>query len=249
MKNNSKNEIVYGVRAVLEAISANKEIEKVYLKKGMGSELFRQLFQEIRKRDIPFQYVPVERLNRFTGKAHQGVVAFISPVEYQDLEKVVPGLFDQGKSPLVLVLDSVTDIRNFGSIARSAECAGVDAIVVPLKNSAAINADAVKTSAGALHQIPICRVPNLEKSLMFLRNSGLTITAATEKANQLHTSIDFSIPAVIVLGSEDTGISPGILKMADNLVKIPIMGNIQSLNVSVAAGIILYEAVRQRLNE
>jgi 23S rRNA (guanosine2251-2'-O)-methyltransferase len=249
MENPTRNtdDFIFGIRSVIEAIESGKEIDKVLIKQGLSGDLFKELFEKIREHQVPFQYVPLEKINRISRKNHQGVLAFVSPVIFYDLENLLPAIFESGKTPLVLVLDQVTDVRNFGAIVRTAECAGVDAILIPEKGAARINADAVKTSAGALHLVPVCRTKDLKKSLVFLKESGLKIIAATEKAVDNYTGPDLTGPIAIVMGSEEYGIDQQILRVADVLVKIPILGKIQSLNVSVAAGLLVYEAVRQRL--
>lgn len=241
-----KDEFIFGIRAVIEAINHGKNIEKVLIKKGLSNELSHQLIKLIKENSIAFQYVPVEKINRITRKNHQGVVALISPIEYADIETLLPGIYESGNDPLILVLDQITDVRNFGAIARSAECAGVHAIIIPEKGMAKINADAIKTSAGALHQIPVCKTKNLVKTVQFLAESGIKIVAATEKADKLYTEADLTSPLAIVMGSEDTGISPAILAHTNEQLKIPILGKIESLNVSVSAALMIYEAVRQR---
>lgn len=237
---------IFGIRAVMEAARAGKEIEKILIKKGLSGDLFQEFFNEIRETTIPYQFVPLEKINRVTRKNHQGVIAYISEIEYKDLESLLPIIYEEGRLPLFLILDRVSDVRNFGSIARSAECAGVDAIIIPEHGAAQINSDAVKTSAGALHKIPVCRAPSLKDTINFLKNSGLQIIAATEKASELIYTADFKTPTAIILGAEDTGVSTELLRIADSLVKIPILGDIASLNVSVAAALLVYEAVRQR---
>ncbi|MCF8303863.1 MAG: 23S rRNA (guanosine(2251)-2'-O)-methyltransferase RlmB [Bacteroidales bacterium] len=233
----------------MEAIESGKEIDKVFIQKGLKGNLSRELFHEVRQHDIPFVYAPTERLNRFTRSNHQGVVALISPVSYQSIEEIVPGLFEEGKTPYILVLDGITDVRNLGAIVRTAECAGIDAVVVPAKGSAQINEDAVKTSAGALNRIPLCRSSRLEKSVEFLKDSGLKIFAATEKGHKTYYEADYTEPAVIIMGSEEKGISPKNLELADEQLKIPLAGSIASLNVSVAAGIIIFEGFKQRIGQ
>lgn len=242
----TNSSIVFGIRPIIEAIKSGKEIEKVLMQPGLKGELFSELIKLIKQFNIPYQKVPVEKLNRITTKNHQGVIAFISPIEYNNIENLLPIIFEQGKIPLLLILDRVTDVRNFGAIARTAECAGVDAIIISDKGNAPVNADAIKTSAGALNIIPVCRTKNLKDTLQYLKNSGLTIFAATEKGNEFYYSNDFSTPCAIVMGSEEDGISGEYLKLCDKKIKIPIIGNISSLNVSVASGIIIYEALRQR---
>ena len=240
------DELIFGIRTIIEAINSEKEIEKVLIKKGLSGDLFKELFDLIRVHAIPFQYVPLEKINRITRKNHQGVVAFVSPIGFHDLENLLPTLFEEGKDPLILVLDQVTDVRNFGAIVRTAECAGVHAVVIPEKGSARINADAVKTSAGALHLVPVCRTNDLKKSLKFLQESGLKLVAATEKANLNYTETDLSGPVAMIMGSEEYGINKSILKMTNAQLQIPLMGKIESLNVSVATGLLVYEVVRQR---
>jgi 23S rRNA (guanosine2251-2'-O)-methyltransferase len=240
------DDMIFGIRAVIEAINSGKEIDKVLLQKGERGDLFKEAFDLIREHSVPFQYVPVEKLNRITRKNHQGVIAFVSPVTFYDIENLLPGLFEEGKNPVILVLDQVTDVRNFGAIVRTAECAGVHAVLVPEKGAARINGDAVKTSAGALHLVPVCRTRDLKKSVLYLQQSGLRVIAATEKSSESYTKADYTGPVAVVMGSEEFGIDRQILDMADDRVQIPILGKIQSLNVSVAAGLLVYEVARQR---
>lgn len=241
------NQMIFGLRAVIEAIKDGKDIESLFIQRGLTGELYGELKVVLRNFDIPSQQVPIEKLNRITLKNHQGVIAFISPITYQKIEDIVPQIFEKGQVPLVLILDGITDVRNFGAIVRTAECSGVHAIVVPKKNSAQINPDAVKTSAGALYKVPICRHDNLLTILKFLKDSGLQIIACTEKTDDLIYRPDYTAPSAIIMGSEDEGVSFELIRNSDYLTKIPMLGQIESLNVSVSAGIILYEAVRQRL--
>lgn len=245
----SGNQMIFGLRAVIEAIKSGKEIESVYIQRGLSGAIFHELREAMKERQLVYQQVPVEKLNRLTPKNHQGAVAFISPIVYQKIEDVIPAVYERGETPLILILDRITDVRNIGAIARSAVCAGVHALVVPAKGSAQINSDAVKTSAGALFTIPVCREENLLKTARFLQESGLQLTACTEKTKDLLYQPDYTVPAAIIMGSEEDGISTELLRIADHLAKIPMFGEISSLNVSVSAGIILYEAVRQRLAE
>ncbi len=242
----NQDDFVFGTRAVIEAIRNGKTIDKVLIKKGLRNELFAELHQLLRENNIAAQFVPLEKINRITRKNHQGVLAFISPVEFDNIETLLPGIYETGETPLLLVLDQITDVRNFGAIVRSAECAGVHAVIIPEKGMARIGADAVKTSAGALHHMPICKVKNLEQAVSFLKESGLQVVGATEKGDTLYTKADLNGPLAIVMGSEDTGISAGILQLTDQKLKIPILGNIELLNVSVSAALMIYEAVRQR---
>jgi len=241
-----RNDIVFGTRAVIEAIKKGRPIEKVLVKKGLNNELFQELYQLMKENEIAFQFVPLERINRISRKNHQGILALLSPVEFYSIESVLPGIYETGKDPFILLLDQITDVRNFGAIVRSAECAGVHAIVIPEKGMARIGGDAVKTSAGAIHHIPICRVESLSNTVQFLKNSGIKIVAATEKADVFYTQANLNTPLCVVMGSEEKGISHKILQLADQQLKIPILGQIESLNVSVAAALMMYEAVRQR---
>ncbi|WP_298646385.1 23S rRNA (guanosine(2251)-2'-O)-methyltransferase RlmB [uncultured Proteiniphilum sp.] len=241
-----EKEMIFGIRAVIEAVEAGKDIDKVLVKRELSGELFMELQEQLRRYEIPMQKVPLERIDRITRKNHQGVIAFTSAVTYQKLENIVPLLYEKGKNPFILVLDGLTDVRNFGAIARTCEVAGVDAMVIPARGSVSVNADAIKTSAGALHSIPVCREKSLKEAIVFLKESGIKVVAATEKAASFYTQTDLSVPVAIVMGSEDTGVAPEHLRICDELVRIPQSGTIQSLNVSVAAGVLIYEVVRQR---
>lgn len=240
------NQLVFGIRAVMEAIRSGKEIESLYIQRGLGGELFNELKSTLNEFQITAQQVPVEKLNRITAKNHQGIVAFISPIVYQKIEDIIPQVYERGEVPLILVLDGITDVRNMGAIARSAECAGVHAIVLPVKGSAQINEDAIKTSAGALYQIPVCRHNNLLQTVQFLQSSGLQLVCCTEKTTEDIYQPDYTSPTAIIMGSEEDGIGNELIRIADHLAKIPMFGKIESLNVSVSTGVILYEAVRQR---
>ncbi len=241
------NQQVFGIRAVIEAIESGKEIESLMIQKGISGDLFRELRKLIDQYDIKYQYVPIEKLNRICKGNHQGVFAFISPISFHKVEDLIPFIFENGETPLFLVLDRITDVRNFGAIARTAECAGVHGIVVPMRESAAIHSDSIKTSAGALFRIPVCRVSNLKKTIEYMQESGLQVVACTEKNDDSIYTTDFSTPTAIVMGSEEDGISNDILRIVDRYAKIPLLGEIESLNVSVATGVILYEAYRQRM--
>ena len=242
----NKTDYIFGLRAIIEAIEAGKNIDKVLVKRDLNGDIARELFTKMKEYGVVSQKVPVEKLNRITMKNHQGAVALLSPVEYSRLESLVPLFYEEGRNPFVLLLDGLTDTRNFGAIARTAECAGVDAIIIPERGSVSVTPDAVKTSAGALLHIPVCRVKSVLEAVRFLRASGYMITGATEKTDHLYTEINYTVPLGIVMGAEDTGISDDVLRACDNLGAIPILGNIGSLNVSVAAGIMMYEVVRQR---
>ena len=238
--------IIYGIRPILEAISSGKELESVFIQKGAGGNLLKELRDKLAEKEISYQIVPVEKLNRLTSKIHQGAVAYLSQITYQQLDLLVPQIFELGKIPLFMMLDRITDVRNFGAIARSCECLGAHGLIIPSKGSALINEDALKTSAGALNSLPVCRENQLKDSITFLKNSGIQIISCTEKAVDVLESANLLGPTCLVLGSEEDGISDFLLKISDQLVKIPMFGTIESLNVSVTAGIILSEVQRQR---
>ena len=241
-----KSDYIFGIRAILEAIEAGKSIDKVLIRRDIGGDLAKELLEKVREYDIVMQRVPLEKLNRITMKNHQGAIAILSPVGYNRLDNLIPQLYEEGKTPLAVVLDGVTDARNFGAIARTADCAGVDFIVIPERNSASVTSDAVKASAGALFYVPVCRERDTLTAVKKLKENGYQIVGASEKGAEDYTSADYTVPTAIVMGAEDTGISPEVLRQCDRLAAIPILGNIGSLNVSVAAGVIMYEAVRQR---
>jgi 23S rRNA (guanosine2251-2'-O)-methyltransferase len=246
MPNTEEKNYIFGIRSIIEAVNAGKTIDKLFIQKGLHNDLFTELWKLVRLNRINYKHVPLEKINRLTRKNHQGVFAFISPIDFHNIEDVVPSLYEQGKNPLILVLDRITDVRNFGAIARTAECAGVDAIIIPEQNAAAINADAIKTSAGALHKITVCRTWNLKLALQFMKESGIQLVGCTEKTQDLMYKPDYTPPTAIILGSEEDGVSPEFLKICDARAKIPLAGKIASLNVSVATGVILYEVIRQR---
>ena len=240
-----KPNLIFGMHPLLEALEAGREIDKILLKRGLRSEEVSRITALARERTIPLQIVPEERLTRLTRKQHQGVIAFISEIEYTPLETLIPMLYEVGRSPFVLLLDGLTDVRNFGAIARTAECAGVDALIIPERGSVTVTADAIKTSAGALHRLPVCRVSSIMSAVSLLQASGLKIVAASEKARDVYTETELRLPLGLVLGAEDEGVSEEVLRRADHIVRIPQVGAIGSLNVSVAAGILIYEIVRQ----
>ncbi len=238
---------VYGLHSVLEAIYHGKEFDRVFIKNQLGRERAHELIKLLKDRDIPFQFVPVEKLNRMSSGNHQGIIGLVSIIEYSKLENIIPAVFERGEDPFIIVLDEITDVRNLGAIARTAEFAGLHAILIPSKGSAQINADAIKTSSGALHKVAVCRSDDLKKSILFMKESGLQIVAGTEKAEKTCFKADLSGPLALVMGSEEKGISKEILQSTDQLVAIPRHGGLGSLNVSVAAGILCYEVLRQRL--
>lgn len=241
-----KNDYIYGIRAVIEAAEAGKEFDKVLISNTLQSALAPELMTALKSRGILIQKVPVEKIDRITRRNHQGVLAILSAVSYCSLATLVPTLFEEGKTPLIIMLDGVTDVRNFGAIARTCECAGVDAMVIARRGGASVTADAMKTSAGALAYLPICRENSIINAVKFLRDCGFQIVAATEKSDIPYTRADFTLPTAIVMGAEDTGISEDVLRFSTARVAIPERGHISSLNVSVAAGVMIYEAVRQR---
>jgi 23S rRNA (guanosine2251-2'-O)-methyltransferase len=239
--------MIFGTRAVIEAVEAGKDIEKILLQKGLSNELYHQLRKALQGQTVPLQFVPPEKLRKITDKNHQGVVAYLTEITYYSTEELLAKVFEKGRTPLVLVLDRITDVRNFGAISRGAECAGVDFIIIPSRGAAQINGDAIKTSAGALHRLKVCREDNLKTTIEFLKESGLQIVACHEKTDTLIYDADFKKPTAVIMGNEEHGISNEYLKRSDIQVKIPMVGSIASLNVSVATGIVLFEAVKQRL--
>ena len=243
-----KTQMVFGIRAIMEAIESGKEIEKLMIQNGLRGGLYHDFFQLVKYHNIPFNNVPLQGLDRITRKNHQGVIAYLSPITYQNIENLVPMLYEDGKNPFLLVLDRITDVRNFGAIARTAECSGVNAIIIPSRGAATINEDAIKTSAGALHKIEVCREENLKITLEFLKNSGIKIYGISEKAAEYYYDVDFTGPVALMLGSEENGISEAYMKYLDGFIKIPMVGQIESLNVSVAGGITMFEVTKQRLN-
>ncbi|HLV69751.1 MAG TPA: 23S rRNA (guanosine(2251)-2'-O)-methyltransferase RlmB [Xanthomarina sp.] len=238
---------IFGLRAIMEAIHSGKTIEKVFLQKGLKGDLYNELETLLRKENISSSYVPIEKLNRLTSKNHQGVVAQISPVAFHDLEDLVLNVIESGKTPLFVLLDQLSDVRNFGAIIRTAECTGVDGVIIQKKGGAPVNGDTIKTSAGAVFKVPICKVDHIKDAMFFLQASGIKVIAATEKTDQTLYNVSFKEPCAIIMGSEGRGINPSVLKLVDDKAKLPLLGDIESLNVSVACGVFLYEALRQRL--
>jgi 23S rRNA (guanosine2251-2'-O)-methyltransferase len=244
MKN---QDTIFGTRAVMEAIKAGREIEKIFIQSGLNNDLIRELINTAQSRKVPYTFVPQQKLNALGNKNHQGVACQLAVVQYASLEPIIDKCYAEGREPFFLILDRITDVRNFGAIARTVECAGLDAIIIGEKGNAPISADAMKTSAGALNHLPVCRVKDMHETFRFLKDNGVLIIACTEKAKKTLYEIELNSPLAIIMGSEEDGISPQMLKDADHLAKIPMRGQIASLNVSVAAGIAIYEAVRQRL--
>ncbi len=241
-----KQDLIYGIRAVIEALKSGQHLERIFIQKTLKGDLIKELMFEIHQSKTPLSKVPPERINKFTKKNHQGVVALISPIQYSNLEHLVLEVYERGEVPLFLLLDEITDVRNFGAIARTAECMGVHGVVIPIKGGAQVNEDAIKTSAGALNYLPVCREKSLLEAVEFLKASGISIISCTEKSESTIHQADFKSPSAIIMGSEEKGISEELLSLSDQNSKIPMTGKIESLNVSVAAGMILYEAHRQR---
>lgn len=241
-----RGNLIIGIRPLMEAIEAGKEIEKVLVQQGSKGSLSVELKQILQRQSIPIQAVPVEKLNSISRQNHQGIIAFVSPIAFGNLDNVVAAVYDEGRVPTLLMLDGVTDVRNFGAICRTAECMGVDAVIIPDKGAAQINEEAIKTSAGALYNIPVCRVKSLGQALEQLQQSGVKMIACSEKKDVELKDVDMTVPTCIIMGSEESGISNELLRRADEMAKVPMIGKTSSLNVSVAAGIALYELIRQR---
>lgn len=241
-----KEQIIFGIRAIIEAIQSGQEVDKVFVQKDIAGELMKDLMKVMKRANINFSYVPVEKLNRLTPNNHQGAVASISPIGFINLADLVEGSITSSKKPLFLILDQISDARNFGAIIRTAECTGVTGIIVQKAGSAPVNGDTVKTSAGAVFKVPICKVEHIKDAIFYLQGSGIKTIAATEKTDQNIYDVTLNEPVAIVMGSEDRGINPSVLKIVDEKAKLPMFGSIGSLNVSVACGAFLYEVVRQR---
>jgi 23S rRNA (guanosine2251-2'-O)-methyltransferase len=241
-----EDDFIFGTRAVIEALQAGRTINKLLVQQGIDNDLHRELKQALGDKNLVIQMVPQQKLYQITRKNHQGVIAFVSPVEYTRVEDILPTLYEEGKNPFIFILDRLTDVRNIGSIARSAEIHGVHALVLPSRGSGMINADAVKTSAGALNKIPVCRELNLKNTIQYLKDSGVIVVGCTEKTETMLPKAKFSGPLAIIMGNEEEGISPEYLKMCDYSVKIPMYGTIESLNVAVSAAIVMYEVCKQR---
>ena len=239
---------IYGIRAIIEAVNSNEEIDKVFIQKGLKGDLIKDLERTLRQNDITAAYVPIEKLNRLTKNNHQGAVANISPISFVSLEQLVESTISKEKPALFLLLDQLSDVRNFGAIIRTAECTGVDGIIIQKKGAAPVTADTIKTSAGAAFKVPIAKVDHLKDAVFYLQASGVKVVSATEKTDKSVYDISFTTSIAIVMGSEDRGITPSILKASDYTAKLPLQGEIASLNVSVACAVFLYEAVRQRMS-
>lgn len=243
----ASTDLIYGTRAVIEAIRAGKQIEKILVQTGLNNDLIRELTGVAREHDLPVTHVPQEKLNRLVAsRNHQGVVCMLSAVSYAQVNDLIDFAYSEGQEPFFIMLDRVTDVRNFGAIARTAECAGVTGIIIGDKGNAPITSDAMKTSAGALNHLPVCREKDLRKTIKFLQENGMMVVACTEKADKEIYEVEFNQPVALLMGSEEDGISDTLLRESDILVKIPMKGKIESLNVSVAVGVAVYEVVRQK---
>jgi 23S rRNA (guanosine2251-2'-O)-methyltransferase len=241
-----ETDCIFGLRPIIEAIKAGKQIDRLLIKQGLQGPLYQELMTEVKTHSINYQIVPLERIELVTRKNHQGVLAWLALIEFQHVANLLPGIYEKGEDPLIIALDGVSDVRNFGAIVRSAECLGAHAVVIPEKGSARITGDAIKTSAGALHTLPVCREKSIVRTIEFLKESGLKIICADEKRGDYAERCDLKGPAVLIMGAEDKGISRELFGLSDVNVKIPMSGTIGSLNVSVASGILLYEIIRQR---
>lgn len=247
MESKTSADYIFGTQSVLETLRSDKDVEKILIQRNVKNDTISEVIAQAKELNVPVVQVPIEKMNRVTRKNHQGVIAFVSSILYSSLDHVITTAYEEGRVPLVIILDQVTDVRNFGAIARTAECAGVDAIVIPSKGSAQINGDAMKTSSGALNFIPVCREEYLKDAITYLKQSGLQVVACSEKGNKTIFEADFSIPTAIMMGSEEKGISPAYLDLSDEFVKIPMFGKVSSMNVGVATGVITFEAIRQRI--
>lgn len=241
-----KENQIFGIRAIIEAINAKKEVDKVFIQTDAHGELMQELLKVLKKNSINFSYVPVEKLNRLTPNNHQGAVATIAPISFIALETLVDSVVESGKTPLFLILDQLSDARNFGAIIRTAACTGVDGIIISKQGSAPVNGDTVKTSAGGVFNVPICKVDHIKDAIFYLQGSGIKTIAATEKTDNTIYDVSLQEGVAIIMGSEDRGINPSVLKIVDEKAKLPMVGTIESLNVSVACGAFLYETIRQR---
>lgn len=242
-------DFLYGINPVVEALKEGKPIDKILIKKGKQDEQVKFIKAESKRLDIPCFMVPQEKLDRITRKNHQGCIALISPIEFYKIDSIIPEVFEKGEMPLLMILDGLTDVRNVGAIARTCLSAGFHALIIPKNKFARIGPDALKTSAGALLKLPVCREENLSKTVTFLQESGVQVIAASEKAEKNYFSADYTIPTAIVMGAEDEGVSNALIRKVDHMLKIPMQNAFDSLNVSVAAGVLSFEAVKQRLSQ
>jgi 23S rRNA (guanosine2251-2'-O)-methyltransferase len=241
-----KNTEIYGIRAVIEAINSSKDIDKVFIQTGLKGKLIGQLESLIRKNKINFSYVPTQKLDRLSKKNHQGVIARIAPIKFYTIDNFSEVL-EKSNNPFVLILDQINDVRNFGAIIRTAEISGVDGIIIQNSSSAPVNSDTIKTSAGAIFNIPICKVNHIKDAIYHLQSMNISIISASEKSEKNIYDVDLKVPLAIIMGSEQKGINKSVINLSNESVKLPMYGKIESLNVSVACGIFLYEVVRQRI--
>lgn len=241
-----KEELIYGIHPILETLRSGREVEKIVVSTALRGQNVSELRAEAERLSVPLQHVPNDWFRKLGNINHQGAMCYMSAIEYTSIEKMLPMIYEKGEVPFLLILDRITDVRNFGAIVRTAECSGVHAIIVPSRGHAIICGDAVKTSAGALNRVPICREYNLKETIKFLKDSGIMVISAAEKFDNNYNNEDFTVPVAIIMGSEEDGVSPEYVKLSNTTVKIPMYGNINSLNVSVATGIMLFEVTRQR---
>ena len=246
MEFEKKTDLVFGIHPILEGLESGKNFDKILILNSLKNSLAKEIIAIAKEKGIAVNKVPQQKLDRITRKNHQGIIGFIAPIEFQQIEDILPEIFARGKNPFLLILDRISDVRNFGAIVRTAECAGVDAIIIPKKGSAQINGETIKTSTGAIFNIPLCKVSGIDSIIPFLKNSGIHLIACTEKSEVNYTEVDYALPIGIILGNEETGIAISNITKSDSTAKLPLIGKTKSLNVSVAAGIIMYEAIRQR---
>lgn len=246
MEFENKTDLVFGIHPILEGLKSGENFDKLLILNSLRTTQAKEIMKLARDNGISINKVPQQKLDRITRKNHQGIIGFIAPIEFHSIENILPEVFTQGKAPFILILDRISDVRNFGAIVRTAECAGVDAIIIPKKGSAQINGETIKTSTGAIFNIPICKVSGIDSIIPFLKESGIHLVACTEKSDVNYTKIDYTIPIGVILGSEESGIAISNITKSDSTVKLPLEGKTKSLNVSVAAGVIMYEVIRQR---
>jgi|TARA_B110000261_G_C13042635_1_gene340940 23S rRNA (guanosine2251-2'-O)-methyltransferase len=242
-----KSDLVFGIHPILEGLQSDKTFDKILILNTLRTYQAKEIMTLAKEKGISINKVPQQKLDRVTRKNHQGVIGFIAPIEFQNIEDIIPTLYSEGKVPFLLILDRVSDVRNFGAIVRTAECAGVHAIIIPKKGAAQINGETIKTSTGAIFNLPICKVPGIESVLPFLKDSGIHLVACTEKTEVSYTEVDYTLPIGILMGNEESGIALSNIKVCDSKAKLPLIGKTESLNVSVAAGVLMYEVIRQRL--
>tara|TARA_Y100000589_G_scaffold170458_1_gene161944 strand:- start:1541 stop:2284 length:744 start_codon:yes stop_codon:yes gene_type:complete len=241
-----KTDLVFGIHPILEGLESGENFDKILILNSLRTPQAKEIISIAKEKGVTVNKVPQQKLDRITRKNHQGIIGFIAPIEFQQIEDILPEIFARGKNPFLLILDRISDVRNFGAIVRTAECAGVDAIIIPKKGSAQINGETIKTSTGAIFNVPICKVAGLDSIIPFLKDSGIHLIACTEKSEVNYTEVDYTLPIGIILGNEESGIAISNITKSDSTAKLPLIGKTKSLNVSVAAGIIMYEVIRQR---